>query len=80
MKAATAVNVRHILCEKHSRAMEALEKIQVHYIIILLNYGRHTESTIRAGNVLIRWPKNTLRIRRKVCHTTHGEFKIRFHI
>ncbi|KZV72704.1 FKBP-like protein [Peniophora sp. CONT] len=28
LKAATAVNVRHILCEKHSRAMEALEKIQ----------------------------------------------------
>jgi len=28
LKAATAVNVRHILCEKHSRATEALEKIQ----------------------------------------------------
>ncbi|KAI6124408.1 FKBP-like protein [Pisolithus croceorrhizus] len=28
LKPATAVNVRHILCEKHSRAMEALEKIQ----------------------------------------------------
>ncbi|KAF9467874.1 hypothetical protein BDZ94DRAFT_1155072, partial [Collybia nuda] len=27
-KAATAVNVRHILCEKHSKATEALEKIQ----------------------------------------------------
>jgi hypothetical protein len=29
LKPATAINVRHILCEKHSRAMEALEKIQV---------------------------------------------------
>ena len=29
MKPATAINVRHILCEKHSRATEALEKIQV---------------------------------------------------
>ncbi|KAF8524287.1 FKBP-like protein [Hysterangium stoloniferum] len=28
LKAATAVNVRHILCEKHSRAMEALSKLQ----------------------------------------------------
>lgn len=28
LKPATAVNVRHVLCEKHSRAMEALEKIQ----------------------------------------------------
>jgi hypothetical protein len=29
LKAATAVNVRHILCEKHGKAMEALQKIQV---------------------------------------------------
>lgn len=29
LKAATAVNVRHILCEKHSRAAEALALIQV---------------------------------------------------
>lgn len=29
LKAATAVNVRHILCEKQSKALEALEKIQV---------------------------------------------------
>ncbi|KAG8809042.1 hypothetical protein FRC17_003647 [Serendipita sp. 399] len=28
LKAANAVNVRHILCEKHSRAMEAMEKLQ----------------------------------------------------
>jgi len=28
LKAATAVNVRHILCEKHSKATEALGKIQ----------------------------------------------------
>ncbi|KAJ7266906.1 hypothetical protein B0H12DRAFT_1098768 [Mycena haematopus] len=28
LKAATAVNVRHILCEKHSKASEALAKIQ----------------------------------------------------
>ncbi|KLO09849.1 FKBP-like protein [Schizopora paradoxa] len=27
MKGAQAVNVRHILCEKHSKATEALEKI-----------------------------------------------------
>ncbi|KAJ7598862.1 hypothetical protein C8J56DRAFT_175648 [Mycena floridula] len=28
LKAATAVNVRHILCEKHSKASEALQKLQ----------------------------------------------------
>ncbi|KAI0792309.1 hypothetical protein C8Q75DRAFT_804711 [Abortiporus biennis] len=28
LKTATAINVRHILCEKHSRATEALQKIQ----------------------------------------------------
>ncbi|KIY67736.1 FKBP-like protein [Cylindrobasidium torrendii FP15055 ss-10] len=28
LKAATAINVRHILCEKHSRASEALALIQ----------------------------------------------------
>lgn len=31
LKAATAVNVRHILCEKHSKATEALQKIQVRH-------------------------------------------------
>jgi len=31
LKAATAVNVRHILCEKHSKATEALAKIQVRF-------------------------------------------------
>lgn len=29
LKPATAINVRHILCEKQSRALEALGKIQV---------------------------------------------------
>ena len=29
LKPATAINVRHILCERHSKALEALEKIQV---------------------------------------------------
>ena len=33
LKAATAVNVRHILCEKHSKATEALQKIQVRYAL-----------------------------------------------
>ncbi|TFY70210.1 hypothetical protein EVG20_g2796 [Dentipellis fragilis] len=28
LKAANAINIRHILCEKHSRAVEAMEKIQ----------------------------------------------------
>ncbi|KAK1226218.1 Peptidyl-prolyl cis-trans isomerase pin4 [Marasmius sp. AFHP31] len=28
LKAATAINVRHILCEKHSKATEALQKLQ----------------------------------------------------
>jgi len=28
LKPANAINVRHILCEKHSRIMEALQKIQ----------------------------------------------------
>ena len=34
LKAATAVNVRHILCEKHSKAMEALQRIQVRHTFI----------------------------------------------
>ena len=29
LKSATSVNVRHILCEKQSKALEALQKIQV---------------------------------------------------
>jgi hypothetical protein len=29
LKAANAINVRHVLCEKHSKATEALEKIKV---------------------------------------------------
>ncbi|KAI9291373.1 hypothetical protein K502DRAFT_321298 [Neoconidiobolus thromboides FSU 785] len=29
LKAATSVKVRHILCEKHSKIVEALEKIKV---------------------------------------------------
>ncbi|KAG8216865.1 hypothetical protein J3R82DRAFT_7131, partial [Butyriboletus roseoflavus] len=29
LKPATAINVRHILCEKQSKVLEALEKIQV---------------------------------------------------
>ena len=29
LKAATAVNVRHVLCEKHSKVTEALQRIQV---------------------------------------------------
>ncbi|GJJ14980.1 hypothetical protein Clacol_009250 [Clathrus columnatus] len=29
LKPATAINVRHILCEKHSKVMEALSKLQV---------------------------------------------------
>ncbi|KIL65452.1 hypothetical protein M378DRAFT_125648 [Amanita muscaria Koide BX008] len=28
LKPATAINVRHILCEKHSKASEALQKLQ----------------------------------------------------
>jgi hypothetical protein len=46
LKAATAVNVRHILCEKHSKATEALQKIQVGIIvpllvIVCLNHGHY---------------------------------------
>lgn len=29
LKPATAINVRHILCEKHSKVMDALGKLQV---------------------------------------------------
>jgi peptidyl-prolyl cis-trans isomerase NIMA-interacting 4 len=36
LKAATAVNVRHILCEKHSKAMEALQRIQARYAFMSL--------------------------------------------
>ncbi len=32
LKAASAINVRHILCEKHSRATEALQKIKVGFL------------------------------------------------
>jgi hypothetical protein len=35
LKAATAVNVRHILCEKHSKTMEALQRIQVRLSICI---------------------------------------------
>ena len=42
LKAATAVNVRHILCEKHSKATEALQRIQVRYTVhmhlLMLSY------------------------------------------
>lgn len=37
LKAATAVNVRHILCEKHSKATEALQKIQVWVKVAVLS-------------------------------------------
>lgn len=36
LKPATAVNVRHILCEKHSKAMEALSKLQVRSTLELI--------------------------------------------
>ena len=39
LKPATAVNVRHILCEKHSKAMEALNKLQVRSIISASQVG-----------------------------------------
>jgi hypothetical protein len=35
LKAATAVNVRHILCEKHGKATEALQKIQVAFLSLI---------------------------------------------
>lgn len=37
LKVANAVNVRHILCEKHARATEALEKIRVSYTSFILS-------------------------------------------
>lgn len=35
VKPANAVNVRHILCEKHSKATEALQKIQASSFAVL---------------------------------------------
>jgi hypothetical protein len=40
LKAATAVNVRHILCEKHSKATEALQKLKV-YPLPLIGTSYH---------------------------------------
>jgi len=37
LKPATAINVRHILCEKQSKALEALEKIKVSLCFFLLS-------------------------------------------
>ena len=68
LKAATAVNVRHILCEKQSKALEALQKIQVRLsypsspVLITTCDDQHH----RKANVSIRWPKSTPRTRPKV--------------
>lgn len=43
LKAATAVNVRHILCEKHSKATEALQKIQVSFPLVLYTVSLLTD-------------------------------------
>ena len=49
LKPATAINVRHILCEKHSKASEALQKIQVtdHNHLFLLEVSYHVATTGR---------------------------------
>jgi hypothetical protein len=67
LKAATAVNVRHILCEKHSKAMEALQRIQARHAIQVsrggfLMYRRAT----RPESDSIKLLRNVRRTRPKV--------------
>lgn len=76
LKPATAINVRHILCEKHSRATEALEKIQVCLFLFLSVccsiYLLRPRRLILCGDVfrvesaLTRSLRSTQRIRPKV--------------
>lgn len=76
LKAATAVNVRHVLCEKHSKAMEALQRIQVRYTyvfpdVVFSRYNIYRDlfwSVVltRAGSDLTKLPRNVRRIRPKV--------------
>ncbi|KAJ3815227.1 hypothetical protein EV368DRAFT_28980 [Lentinula lateritia] len=51
LKAATAVNVRHILCEKHSKATEALQKIQEGQSFNKVA-GEYSEDKAKAGGSL----------------------------
>jgi len=68
LKAATAVNVRHILCEKHSKAMEALQRIQARHAIhvscrgFLILYYRATRPESDSTKLL----RNVRRTRPKV--------------
>ena len=48
LKPATAINVRHILCEKHSKATEALQKIQVRSQRSPFTYVSHSAKTQHA--------------------------------
>ncbi len=78
LKAATTVNVRHILCEKHSKATEALQRIQVRYtyvshlvwlafhIIIFTAIFRSPRYAPRPGSDLIKSLRNVRRTRPKV--------------
>ena len=62
------MNVRHILCEKQSKALEALQKIQVRlfYSSSSALIRACDQSYHRRANVSIRWPKSTPRTRLKV--------------
>lgn len=65
LKAATAVNVRHILCEKQSRALEALEKIQVRIRCTCSRYS-HSDTYHRAASRSTRSRKSTPKIKPRV--------------
>ena len=49
MKGAQAINVRHILCEKHSKATEALEKINVGEIWVYQWPRSYVEISMKSG-------------------------------
>ena len=70
LKAATAVNVRHILCEKHSKATEALQRIQVRCKMIYY-HELFADTSCRPGSDSTKLPKNVRRTRRKVYDFTY---------
>ena len=66
LKPATAVNVRHILCEKHSKAAEALQKIQVTHIRLPLHYRPSHQAWVRRANRSTKSHRNTPKTKPKV--------------
>ena len=72
LKAATAINVRHILCEKHSKATEALQKIQVCFPFFGWIASLMSSFCRRRDKDSTKSHKSTPRTRRKVWSTVVG--------